>query len=258
MSDKKTFAVAMLGIPANECNVLKNIFKLSAYRTHIYVPASIGEPFQIVIVDTDDADAMATWRDLPKSTAGSSFPTVAVIQGSASSDFPHFIRRPFVATRVLSMLDQVAKQLDADTPQERSIGIENPAETTPADTAATFTALVVDDSSTIRTQVEIELKLLGIQADTVESGEQAFERLERQEYDIIFLDVVLPGADGYQICKTIKRNKQKKKTPVIMLTGKSSPFDRVKGALAGCDTYLTKPVKQSSFQKTIRKYLKPQ
>jgi twitching motility two-component system response regulator PilG len=41
-----------------------------------------------------------------------------------------------------------------------------------------------------------------------------------------------------------------------MLTSKSSPFDRVRGALAGCDTYLTKPVKQSLFQKTVKKYLK--
>jgi len=115
---------------------------------------------------------------------------------------------------------------------------------------------VVDDSSTVRKQVELELKLLGIWTDAAESGEDAFELLAQKDYDIIFLDVVLPGVDGYQICKTIKRNKAKKKTPVIMLTSKSSPFDRVKGALAGCDTYLTKPAKQNSFQKVVKKYLK--
>ncbi|MDS4042542.1 MAG: response regulator, partial [Candidatus Competibacter sp.] len=118
------------------------------------------------------------------------------------------------------------------------------------------TALVVDDSSTVRKQIELELKLFGIRIDAVESGELAFDLLAKNNYDMIFLDVVLPGVDGYQICKTIKKDKARKKTPVIMLTSKSSPFDRVKGALAGCDTYLTKPVKQSSFQKVVKKYLK--
>ncbi|MCP5158465.1 MAG: response regulator [Gammaproteobacteria bacterium] len=124
-----------------------------------------------------------------------------------------------------------------------------------ADTSP-FTALVVDDSSTVRKQVELELKLLGIQTDTAESGEDAFGLLAQKDYDIIFLDVILPGVDGYQICKTIKKDKARKKTPIIMLTSKSSPFDRVKGALAGCDTYLTKPAKQNSFQKVVKKYLK--
>lgn len=78
----------------------------------------------------------------------------------------------------------------------------------------------------------------------------------KNNYDLIFLDVVLPGIDGYQLCKSLKRGKDKKKTPVIMLTSKSSPFDRVKGALAGCDAYLTKPVKQETFQKVVKKYLR--
>jgi twitching motility two-component system response regulator PilG len=114
----------------------------------------------------------------------------------------------------------------------------------------------VDDSSTVRKQIELELKLFGIEVDAVESGEQAFELLAQKSYDLIFLDVVLPGIDGYQICKNIKKDKARKKTPVIMLTSKSSPFDRIKGALAGCDTYLTKPVKQTAFQKVIKKHLK--
>ncbi|NJN45180.1 MAG: response regulator [Candidatus Competibacteraceae bacterium] len=118
-----------------------------------------------------------------------------------------------------------------------------------------FKALIVDDSRPVRKQIELELKLFGIQVDSAESGEQAFDLLDQKTYNLIFLDVVLPGIDGYQICKTIKRDKTRKKTPIVMLTGKSSPFDRVKGALAGCDTYLTKPVKQASFQKVVKKYL---
>jgi two-component system cell cycle response regulator len=265
MNDKKTFAVAVLGIPEQERSVLKNIFKLSLYRACTYTLISVKELSQILIVDADDPEAMAEWQALrgagasPSSsprpgTASSLIPAVMVTREKLSDKFPYCIHRPFVATRVLGLLDQVVTQMPSTAP-ERVIGEQAPAlaevEAQPA-----LTALVVDDSSTIRKQIELELNLLHVQVDTAESGEQAFELLDRKNYDLIFLDVVLPGIDGYQICKTIKKDKARKKIPVVMLTSKSSPFDRIKGALAGCDTYLTKPVKQTSFQKVVKKYLK--
>lgn len=259
MSDKKSFRVALIGIPENERNVLKNIFKLSLYRSHSYTLATIGEPIQIVIVDAENPDAMAEWRSfkLPLSNHDSPSPllSIMVTKDHPANQFPYTLRRPFVATRVLSVLDEVAGQVPAIAAQERVIGEEQPAAGETVD-APLLRALVVDDSSTIRKQVELELKLLGIRTDAAESGEKAFELLSQRDYDIIFLDVILPGVDGYHICKTIKKDKARKKTPIIMLTSKSSPFDRVKGALAGCDTYLTKPVKQNSFEKAVKKYLK--
>ncbi|MCC7221462.1 MAG: response regulator [Candidatus Contendobacter sp.] len=176
-----------------------------------------------------------------------------VTREKLSDQFPCYINRPFVATRVLSILDQVATRLPSVS-QDRIFG-EEPSSIVAKEEPHAPTALVVDDSSTIRKQIELELKLFSIQVDTAESGEQAFNLLAQKSYDIVFLDVVMPGVDGYQVCKTIKKDKATKKMPVIMLTSKSSPFDRIKGALAGCDTYLTKPVKQSSFQKVVKKYL---
>lgn len=244
---------------------MKNIFKLSLYRNRTYTLASLDEPSEILIVDADDPQAMAEWHCLrgdsvtrpllpDQGCAPSPIPTVMVTKEKLSDSLPYYIRRPFVATRVLSVLDQVATK-ELSVAQERLIGQEQPAPTTLPEQSVP-TALVVDDSKPVRKQVELELKLFGMQVDAVESGEQAFELLAERSYDMIFLDVVLPGVDGYQICKTIKKDKAKKKTPVIMLTSKSSPFDRVRGALAGCDTYLTKPVKQGAFQKVVQKYLK--
>lgn len=266
MSDKKTYSVAMFGIPEAERNVLKNIFKLSLYRANTYALASATQASQILMVDADDPKAMADWsafcganpdQSLSPSRNGKPplFPTVMVAKESLPSSNSYHIRRPFVATRVLSVLDQAAALVSMEPPHERVIGAEQPKIVEVAEPPI-FTALVVDDSSTVRKQIELELKLFGIRVDAVESGEQAFESLAHNSYNLIFLDVVLPGIDGYQICKTIKKDKAKKKIPVVMLTSKSSPFDRVKGALAGCDTYLTKPVKQSSFQKVVKKYLK--
>ncbi len=262
MSEKQTFLVAMIGIPDNERNVLKNIFKLSLYRACTYALASSNEPSHFLIVDADDSAAMAQWHtqyrgaDRSSSNSGatlSPIPAVMVTREKQQTGFPFCIHRPFVATRVLGILDQIATQIPSTPPQERIIGGKPPEATS---TLPLASALVVDDSSTVRTQIALELKLLDIHVETAESGEQAFQLLAHNTYDMIFLDVVLPGIDGYQICKIIKKDKATKKIPVIMLTSKSSPFDRIKGALAGCDTYLTKPVKQSSFQKTVKKHLK--
>ena len=103
--------------------------------------------------------------------------------------------------------------------------------------------------------MQLKLRQLGITADFAENAEKAFEFLDRGTYDLVFLDVVLPDVDGYKICKTIKRDKSKKQMPIVMLTGKSSPFDQVRGRLAGCSTYLTKPVDHRTFQKVIDRYL---
>jgi two-component system cell cycle response regulator len=264
MNSKKTFAVGMIGIPESERHVLRNIFKLSQYRGRTYIPASLDEPSEILMVDADDPGALAEFKKLGGENTGgptvsigriskSPIPTIMVTKERLPDNLPYFVRRPFVATRVLSVLDQVVVN-ELGTKEERVVGGES-APAPVVDESPIFKALVVDDSKAVRKQIELELKLLGVKVDSVESGEQAFELLELNTYDMIFLDVVLPGMDGYHICKTIKKDKIKKKIPVIMLTSKSSPFDRVRGALAGCNTYLTKPVKQSVFQKTVKKYL---
>lgn len=262
MNDGKTFTVAMIGIPEQERKVLKNIFKLSLYRTYTYTLISVEESSQILIVDKDDPTALAEWHalrnkaaKLQTGAAQSRIPAVLVSKDPPASGVAHYLRRPFIATRVFGVLDLLAAQTPSAAP-ERVIGEESASANSASAEPPTPTALVVDDSNTVRKQLELELQLLGVQVNAVESGEQAFEALAQNDYELIFLDVVLPGIDGYQICKIIKKDRARKKTPIIMLTSKSSPFDRVKGTLAGCDTYLTKPVTQSTFQKTVRKYLK--
>jgi two-component system, cell cycle response regulator len=71
----------------------------------------------------------------------------------------------------------------------------------------------------------------------------------------VFLDVIMPGIDGYQVCKLIKSKRAANKTAVIMLTSKGSPFDRIRGAMAGCDAYLTKPVDEDKLLESIVKFL---
>ena len=116
-------------------------------------------------------------------------------------------------------------------------------------------ALVVDDSQAVRKQMQIEFELLQDQLDVAESAESAIESIQNNRYDIIFLDVVMPGMDGYAACKLIKRSNLNRNTPVIMLTSRSSSFDKIKGTLAGCDAYLVKPINHNEFEAIYKEHV---
>ena len=66
----------------------------------------------------------------------------------------------------------------------------------------------------------------------------------------------MPGINGYDVCKNMRKRADMKKTPIIMLSGKTSPLDEVQGVLAGASTYLTKPVKSEQFQQTLKRVSK--
>ena len=122
--------------------------------------------------------------------------------------------------------------------------------------AAHFQALVVDDSAAIRKQLEIELRSTSIQADYAVCGEEALERIQHKQYDLIFLDIIMPGINGFEVCKALRKLSHYKRTPVIMLSGKVGPLDEVEGILAGASTYLLKPVKHQHFQETLARISK--
>lgn len=124
-----------------------------------------------------------------------------------------------------------------------------------APSATTEWVLVVDDNQTVREFMRNKLAAFSFNVDYAESGEQAIGMTGQKHYSCIFLDVVMPGIDGYQVCKLIKANRSAKKTTVIMLTSKSSPFDKIRGAMSGCDAYLTKPVDEEKLLETIAKFL---
>ena len=120
-----------------------------------------------------------------------------------------------------------------------------------------YAVLVVDDSLSVRKFMEHKLGNLDfpVQIDFSATGEQALVMAADGNYDLVFLDVMLPGIDGYRVCKSIKADKVTKSTPVVMLTSRKSPFDKVKGSMSGCDAYLTKPPEEERLNAVIRKYL---
>jgi CheY-like chemotaxis protein len=114
--------------------------------------------------------------------------------------------------------------------------------------------LVVDDSPTVRSQLAGAVQKLGMTCDPVGSAKEALKMCEQRHYNLALVDVVMPEMDGYKLTKEIR--KYFRHTPVIILTSKSSPFDLARGALAGCDTYLVKPVTMQKLKDAMYKSLR--
>jgi len=116
--------------------------------------------------------------------------------------------------------------------------------------------LVVDDSPTVRRQLGTALHQMGIDCEAVSSAQEALERLGMRRYELVMADVVMPDMDGYRMTRLIKKNRSLRGMPVVILTSRSSPFDLARGALAGCNSYLVKPVTLQSLRDTVMKHLR--
>ncbi|MDI4645444.1 MULTISPECIES: response regulator transcription factor [Cohnella] len=98
--------------------------------------------------------------------------------------------------------------------------------------------LVVDDEERIRRLLRMYLEKEGYVIEEAEDGETALKLALQEEYDLIVLDLMLPGIDGMEVCSRLR---QSKATPVIMLTAKGEEVNRVQGFEAGADDYVVKP-----------------
>jgi len=103
------------------------------------------------------------------------------------------------------------------------------------------TILVVDDEEDIRELVELNLVREGYGVITCETGEQALELARSKLPDLLILDLMLPGIDGLEVCRTIKADSKTRHIPIVMLTAKAEEADIVTGLELGADDYVTKP-----------------
>ena len=267
MGNKTPHTVKFIGLSEHEEKVLNAIFMLSKTR-----PTSFGlfdednnnKP-EMMIVNFDDDNAVHNWQTLCiQDTEYSSIPAIRVTRARARDTENYYTRRPFIVTRMLSLFEKLAAKefasyadgafKDDDLLESSSPG-PDADESAQAEDKSLISVLVVDDSLPVRIQMNMALKSYVKNIDLAETGERALELIKDNHYDMIFLDVILPGVDGYEICKTIKNDENFKTTPVIMLTGNSSAADQVKGTLAGCDSYLIKPVKSILFKETMARYI---
>ncbi|HTN50714.1 MAG TPA: response regulator [Burkholderiaceae bacterium] len=258
---KRVLQVAAFGLKANEQSVLSSISVLSSHSSRAvgFDLAADGSTADLYLVDIDSEEAVGRWRICDPTQAR---PVIAIeSQGKASA--AKVLRRPLLASRLLAALDEVAmnaerfgpRTLLPISPAVAALASQPAAATVASAPRVRQAVLVVDDSPTVRKQLELVLRARDVDPTLVATGEHALDEIAQREFDLVLLDVVLPGTDGYQVCKAIKKGFSARRTPVVMLTSRSSPFDRLRGSLAGCDSYLVKPVRQSEFEVILTKYL---
>jgi len=257
-SGKQTiYDVATFGISDSELEVLRRIFVVSADRPITYRLLHPGEESRkprIMMLDRENPSNVYSWanahKDMPRQP-----PTVILTQNEPESG-KLTLRRPLIATRVLAVLDRAVKTLDTTGTSSASAELSAfEPDDVEMEPGKRYRALVVDDSLPVRKQIAKALDKVNVEASFAENGEQALARLDGTNYHIIFLDVIMPGIDGYEVCKKIKRDPETKHIPVVLLTGCSTRLDRVKGKMSGCDAYLVKPVSKDEFYQTVRKHL---
>lgn len=101
--------------------------------------------------------------------------------------------------------------------------------------------LVVEDEVNIRELVCLHLRHEGYACDAVGDGKTALERTQAEQYDLLVLDVMLPGLDGLSLCRAVRNGPQNADVPILMLTARREESDKVVGLESGADDYLTKP-----------------
>lgn len=232
------------GLERDERQLLDGLVRVSQRRSP---RLSILEEFDaraadVLLIGASDATALA-WA---KSQAWTNDKAVIWVGATGSVPAGHIaIKRP-VQWSILPILlaraleSRSVAESDAQAPRGATMA---PSTSGPRPHASTRPILVVDDSLAIRNHLRSLLESGGFEVSEAESVEDALRVIPGKAFDCVLMDVLMPGIDGYEGCRQIKSMlRGKRELPVVMLTSKSSPFDRIRGKMAGCDAYLTKPV----------------
>jgi DNA-binding response OmpR family regulator len=113
--------------------------------------------------------------------------------------------------------------------------------------------LAVEDDERIRTAVKLALEDEGWVVTEAATGEDALQHFQREPADVVLIDIMLPGIDGFEVCRSIRRSSD---VPIVMVTARADTHDVVAGLEAGADDYLTKPFAPKELSARIRALLR--
>lgn len=256
----------MLGFSAAEKDMLSTTFRLTGRRVFCYAAITPGDRPDIYLVNADSPDGM---NQLAARSPNVHAPAVLIGRGPVASEWP-LVEKPVHWIRLFELLDaqmrlalheRARRYAEAGGEQwdrrtyRRASDQKSPPAPALAETVPAESVLVVDDSATVRAFMRVKLAPFRFDIDYAENGEKAIDMAQAKHYTCIFLDILMPGMDGYQVCKRIKSSPATRETAVVMLSSKSSAFDKFRGSWAGCDAYLGKPVSENELLATIARFL---
>ncbi|MBD2163253.1 response regulator [Calothrix membranacea FACHB-236] len=117
------------------------------------------------------------------------------------------------------------------------------------------TVLVVEDGLTDMEIISTYLQQAGYYVMSAKTSEEAQSQIDRTKPDVIFLDVILPGKSGYEICRELKTNPQTSNIPVVFCSTKNNDVDKVWGNMLGAEAYLSKPVDRKELVETLQRLI---
>lgn len=268
--------VALEGFGDFERMALVSFFRLADRRVPAYEPVGEAAHAEWLIVDADDPGAIdavhATGRTRDTVFVGAQAPAGAVAWLTRPIDPMHIVREldVLVERRRSGTHDAIEPALSTDVDLlHQDIGMVRriePGGGSPAGADVRLRqaggggrdALVVDDSAIARTFLAQRLVRVGYRVQVASSGEEALARFAQQPFALAFVDITLGAAqaiDGLRVCQVIKQRAPTagRGTAVVIVTGQASATARVRGSLAGCDAYLTKPVLEPDFIAALRR-----
>ena len=201
----------------------------------------------VIMIDTRDAPAMewAQRQGWLKSKAVIWVDATSVASGHTIAKRP--VQWPILPMLLARALEQAPGSVSQVTSAAAATAAPSARALRPDESAVVRSSresvLIVDDSLAVRAYLRSLLEARGFEVTEAISAHVALEIVTQQRFACVLMDVLMPGIDGYEGCRQIKaRLRGANAVPVVMLTSKSSPFDRIRGKMAGCDAYLTKPV----------------
>ncbi|GEM_PF-944332 len=271
------FHVELFGFTERERMVFSSMFKLSEMRSRTYREwdgQSPPHPDCLMIDLEADHARMRTDQEI---ALPSGYPII-LIGGKCPREMTPaaHLQRPVRWAELLLTLDntfrsrlrvQPGDSIPAHgeaLPAETS-GLQNEMELHQVDQwydrsqAMTFTTdpavLVVDPDNRMENYIKAKLGNQKYQIDYASSGDRALDLIELNRYNVVIVEAELPDMEGYEICKALKKRDDRRKIAAIVLTTRTSPLERMRARMAGCDAFLSKPIDPEKLLRALEKFL---
>ena len=239
---KKGSIISTIGLDEQEIAVIKTVCDSEIRLNEKFILKDLeSEGFvDMVFINGDSHNAIDTWELIAK-THSETLPIMLCTETNKRNDF-FTLQKPLKFKILIQTLDSLTSTPVSNETEDNDINLDSAR------------ILVVDDSFPARQFMKFKLEeiipqSLNIKVEFADSGETALELIKQSTFDLVFLDVTMPGKDGYEVCILIK---QISLVQVAMLTGLNDAVDKIKGDVAGCDYYLTKPPQDEELLNVIK------
>jgi CheY-like chemotaxis protein len=273
-----TFLVAVDGLDAHHLRLIEIVFRHIRYNRYVFrlAPAGHDEQADLLVLGACDAAARERARRLRERRPG--VPVVSVVEAGVAAGTVHAIEFAAFARQLLPILNRVVEieglapaigragrdaaasigpaagaPIGAGIPASPAAAVAAPVDAKPAAAAPRRTprVLIVDEDAGARAQLADAFDGMGLLTESAASGGEALQCLARADVDLATIDVALPDTDGLRLARRIRRDARTRSLPIVVVSGRTSALDVIRGAAAGCSAYLAKPIDLRALRHTV-------